>query len=100
MFLGHTRGLVHVSAGPMHSMHAHIHLAGTNSEEEFPRHRIATVDRVEYHRFGIERQITADPELHFICGPQISNAAKCITADSERRMILRNPQQSPVCRAQ
>src|SRR5215216_6085392 len=97
MFLGHTR-LVHLSAGSVHSMHTHVHLARTNAEKEFPGHRILTVDRVEYCGFGIERQITADPELHFICGPQISNTAKCITTDSKGGMIFCNPQQCSVCR--
>ena len=92
MFLAHTRGLVHVSAGPMHSMHAHVHLARTNAQKEFPRHRIATVDCVEYCGFGIERQITADPELHFFCGPQITHTTKSISTNPERGMVLRYAQ--------
>lgn len=40
--------LIHIASCSVHSMRAHVHLAGPNTEEQLPRYWIATVDPVEY----------------------------------------------------
>ena len=45
----------------MSAVHAlHVHFAGSESHEEFPRDGTLTVDGVKQCRFGMERYITAN----------------------------------------
>jgi len=83
VFVRLLRGLTHVSACVVHTVHAHVHLAGPNTEEQLPRYWIGTVDPVEYGRRRIEGKITADPELHFIRGPQVPHTPERVPTDSE-----------------
>ena len=79
---------------------AHVHFARTNSQEQFPRDRIATVDAIQNRRLGVERQIAANSHRDFVVVENVSRAAKSVGADAETRIIIGEPQQRAITWAQ
>src|SRR5712691_6500452 len=56
LIVGRLSLVIHIA---VHSMHAHIHFAGPNAEEQFPRNWIGAIDAIQNRRLGIESQIAA-----------------------------------------
>src|SRR5688572_9406913 len=83
---------------PVHS--AHVHLRGTQSEEDFPGHWICTINRIKNRRLGVEREIAADRERVLLRIPDIASAAESVGADAERRMVFGDAEPFPIVIAQ
>src|SRR6185369_306630 len=85
----------------MHAMHSgHVHRSRAYTHEEFPRHGMRTVNRIQNRRLRIERDVTADGERSLFRIPNIACAADCVSSDAKRRMMVSDAETDTVSLAQ
>src|SRR6185369_1119309 len=85
----------------MHAMHSgHVHHSRAYTHEEFPRHGMRTVNRIQNRRLRIERDVTADGERSLFRIPNIACAADCVSSDAKRRMMVSDAETDTVSLAQ
>src|SRR6185503_13951554 len=59
-----------------------------------------SINRVENRRLRIERNIAANRQRRLVRIPDIARAAGSVSADTKRRMMVRNTQTQPISRTQ
>ena len=58
------------------------------------------INPIQDRRFRIERHVAAYRHRHLLCIPNVARSAKCVRADTKRRVIIRDSQQSAITRPQ
>ena len=68
---------------PVHSVRAHLHLAGTNPQKEFPSDWIIPVNAVQNRRLRIEREVASSSQRNPVGIPYIAHATKGVCPDAK-----------------